>query len=54
MNSQNRGQRKYFWQYDGDGNPHRVSKTLALLQCEYLRAMINRQRPLETATESIA
>ncbi len=45
MNSQE--QDNYFWQYDGDGFPHRMSREMARLQCNYLRAMIDRQRPLK-------
>ncbi|UML78928.1 hypothetical protein [Leptospira kirschneri] len=42
-NSQNREIEKieYFWQYDGDGRRHWLSRDMAILQCIRLMAMIN-------------
>lgn len=53
-NSQNReNEREYFWQYDVDGQPHRVNGLMAQLQCLYLRMMIDWFRPLEVREKEV-
>lgn len=51
MNSANIEIERCFWQYDVDGELHRMRRLMAVFQCAYLRLMINHQRPLVKAQE---